>query len=1600
MFGSSTGSSTFGAVPSSPLSYVYEPPDLTGFSDPNVGVAFKNLQKKDGTTKAKALEDLHTYVSSLEAGTGGVEEVVLTAWAKIYPRSSIDTSRRVRQLAHTLQGQLAISCGKRMARHMPKVAASWVAGQYDNDKSVSRAANESFKRVFGSEEKVKNVWRLYQVSILEYAREVVLKETTDTLSDKRTTSPDDSSAKYSRVVGASIMMVTNLVESISEADIERSRTLLNELLNEEKLWQFASDGDAFVRRALYRLLATILVRYKDTLNPLTISASMLTSGLNTTHVGSAFDYAKVLALLSVELPNAWTTYYPGSGKKSAANRLCQFLKKGSQGGPPEFWTQIAALVSNLPLSILVRSADIESEEKVGGEKESPTPVLNALHEGLNSRDESRANKFAAWNAYLTASDVALSSFSDAAIRRRVVISSILPILAQYVRPSSENSRWAVPGAHGQEICLRACNQAILRHAGSFEEEWKALSNIIIEDLKTSLPEQAKDYVKSQDSLSAEADRWYCLQAALLRGNGQNIAGVSFKHTVSSEIKAAISVLQARNGKPYGAAASLEILIQKLPEVVFSDEGCKAEILRFVNEALPNLLLSPSAKYLVMMLNHLDGLCDISQSFDKCMQMLAEAPESASKSIALHSFISCPRLATTESLFAMVIASLSQAMKDDDMSSWSLVMAAISNAVAPKLLTDKILANMTEGLSISPRTVTCLHGFEMTIKHNPGKVTEFARSPKGSSLLSKLLLLADSPDDGVAERARYTSSSIEKTLAAQVGAGQAAYPFIEIVRRGLDTAEAISLSTDALVAQARKVLENSSPSDVPAMVQELLPNFTQWNAALAPFISRVPDPSLAITNAFGGSLSLISPVPSDSIKQTISRDGDGKSAALRMAQYTTQIIKSTGVFDSATREQTTTVCKYMALFLQFASDNLSVPGSMPLRDSVDLDMESEIVNFVAEAQSLLGDWCRSKNSSVSESIFQAHKQLLDDSCGLIASSYYSGRAYSALAAEIAEFHGRSAQSNDVDLIKGFRRSDDAFVAAAYLTSASESEELFRLCNYLLTDLTGHDFDENLPEGMRKLCLVSCIFSKAQDFVNDIPQQRLVFFVQHLIGQFETSVSSLTVAGGQIMVVLSYILPTVKEIYGPFWSAILDEIQKTGAQADLYALHASLRLLSLLRKPYMLESNDDLLDAWSEKRTAIAKCLVGLLWQLQGYPDDSHQPRRIVNELLKRQLVGLAEDVKVEVQDLYPVIASESAALQEAAYELLHAKIPMNQEQVSIDKALSNDFVAQLPEELMSLILAPPSIASMAEHNFERIMPPSLRSYILSWQLTFDHWEKASYKVQADYVAALKEGTYTQDLLDFIFNILINGRQKPVDASKHDFQTSVLGGEQTPEQETHGALIHLYYLCLRRLPSITKDWWRDSTSRQLSIAVESWTQKYISPLVINQELSVISDWAPSQSAADQPMTVKVSPSAREITASIPIDEQTMTVAIRLPPAYPLARAEVESVHRVGVAEKKWRFWIVNAQGVINFSSGGAGEGNSIIDGLTAWRKNVTAAMKGQTECAICYSVVSADRQLPSKRCSTCKNTFHSSCLFRWFKSSNSSSCPLCRNNFNYS
>ena len=67
------------------------------------------------------------------------------------------------------------------------------------------------KQVFPCEEKLANLWRLYQAPVIVYSLDAITKETVHTLSDERTTSPDDAFAKHARVVATSILLVTRLI---------------------------------------------------------------------------------------------------------------------------------------------------------------------------------------------------------------------------------------------------------------------------------------------------------------------------------------------------------------------------------------------------------------------------------------------------------------------------------------------------------------------------------------------------------------------------------------------------------------------------------------------------------------------------------------------------------------------------------------------------------------------------------------------------------------------------------------------------------------------------------------------------------------------------------------------------------------------------------------------------------------------------------------------------------------------------------------------------------------------------------------------------------------------------------------------------------------------------------------------------------------------------------------------------------------------------------------------------------------------------------------------------------------------------------------------
>jgi hypothetical protein len=78
------GRGFFATSSGSALSYLAEPPDLSSIGDANIVVAFKNLLKRDDTTKYRALEELRTYARAHPyQQDGGVEDPILDAWVSM-----------------------------------------------------------------------------------------------------------------------------------------------------------------------------------------------------------------------------------------------------------------------------------------------------------------------------------------------------------------------------------------------------------------------------------------------------------------------------------------------------------------------------------------------------------------------------------------------------------------------------------------------------------------------------------------------------------------------------------------------------------------------------------------------------------------------------------------------------------------------------------------------------------------------------------------------------------------------------------------------------------------------------------------------------------------------------------------------------------------------------------------------------------------------------------------------------------------------------------------------------------------------------------------------------------------------------------------------------------------------------------------------------------------------------------------------------------------------------------------------------------------------------------------------------------------------------
>ncbi|OCT47255.1 C3HC4 type (RING finger) zinc finger containing protein [Cladophialophora carrionii] len=1579
-FGSFSPGPSFGApglagfrTAPSPLSYIAEQPELSTITDANLVVTLRNLGKKDSTTKAKALEDLQDYVGSLGSGEA-IETGLLDAWISLYPRTSIDNSRRVRQLAHTLQGSLTTLAGKRIAPQLPKVIGAWLSGLYDSDRLVARAAQDSVSTAFNSEDKRRALWKVYRGALVDYANDAILVQTPQTLSDERSTTPDNAESKFVRVVGNAVQLLSQIVKvnyPAGRADKLAGLDSIKMILEEKKLWEYSSHQDPTLRRALCSLAKTCADTIAHELDWKTLSGCFIGKALHSNQLGSSRQLSEALLSLTSVRPEIWTIDY--TSKTAASKRLFQFLRKGSQRGPVEFWSDVKALIKGIPLEAW---STIAEDGKV--RLEDGAVLLESLRAGVTSSEEPRQNLEAAWSSYVEISFWLLERLGDEQSRVKLLEDNALPLVTEYAASEPSTSLWVLPSTCNAEIAASILVSILHRGMHScFETTWTRLCQSLGDHMKLSLPESSKDFVKSQDKVISQVQRLFRLKRIILdaqhlpSSEKPQVADV-IRRSDESLVVAAIELLKARNGKPYGAAGVLET-------VVAPTETLSKSLELFLGSDALRLLASPSAEYLVALL--LRARASLAQVFTA----LVSAGDGPSASAALGRLAGdlseeeCLQIPDfepfiVERISSQLETSTTQQVVKSILQNPKLTSSALHKRICQRLVDQLSPDNGDNSQQVVLRFVLSLLS-DRTVNPSPfsGDVARL--------LLAKLLLLTESGDEETAELA---SALLGKLKSTPTGTSSTAVSSAALVADQL-SGKGDPLPVFVLVDLGKDTLKAlSSPHG--NMLDSLLPTTAQWENSLKDHITRPPPPSISITSPLRGLISVITPVHAST--PTLSRDSEGHSYLFRLFLYVTKMMHATNLSTVQSEEQLLTLYTYYPLALEIVNENLTMESQDGLWHNTSNEVVEEAAEALSQGTSLVQKWLQD------DKFIKLWVDAIRSTDSLDPGAYYHGLAFTNIASGFVDEHGSALLTSAFEAeIKDLHHADEV-VRSASLVSACRhyfisSQQGRKLLNELIGAVTGVNVPSTSNMALRPLILLDILLSGSPEPVEGIPSQRQNFLMQTLVRilsdpSAESNLQALTIR------LLEPIVAAVKDLYGEHWERMLHGLaailqNRTSLNEDLPVLHASLRLCGRLRTLAKSDgANEDLVEAWEATESSIEE---GLLDCLRGFSDSlngTNQPTRITAELLRRQLSQIPARHDVS---LYPFLSSAVDSVQGAAYDLLHRSIPAEQEQVSLDVALEQK-AAHLPTELLELLLDMPQTSARTDVLLQR-------GYLLCWSLVFDHFPKASYKLQELYTADLKEKGVVGDLLELICDVCRITSSHPLDASKTQLKDFEIGTSETEKQEEQRLTLHLYYCCLLFLPGLTRSWFIEQKNRVKS-PLESWTQKYFSPALISAAAATVTNWVQSQSQdeGDSPMTIKTSLSGSETVASIAVDPESppISLAISLPKSYPLDSPSVFSRTRVGVSEKNWQSWLRTIQ-IIIFSTG------SIIEGLVAFRRNVQGVLKGQSECAICYSIIGTDMQIPNKRCGTCRNTFHGACLFRWFKSSNSSSCPLCRNNFNY-
>ncbi|EUC55355.1 E3 ubiquitin-protein ligase listerin, putative [Rhizoctonia solani AG-3 Rhs1AP] len=624
----------------------------------------------------------------------------------------------------------------------------------------------------------------------------------------------------------------------------------------------------------------------------------------------------------------------------------------------------------------------------------------------------------------------------------------------------------------------------------------------------------------------------------------------------------------------------------------------------------------------------------------------------------------------------------------------------------------------------------------------------------------------------------------------------------------------------------------------------------------------------------------------------------------------------------------------------------------------------------------------------------------------------------------QFVLRDAETDILDRWSGFAQlaytqhpsAGDA-IGSIIAARGIESPRLDRWRNDVASRIPSVPIGNVNQAGLPLLRTLNCLAPPLDSGIIFMPQQRAIYLVQALQKWMSSDEELDSSMEALVTALLNHLIPILQTVRGAHWEFILDILETNlsveATVTNLYILLQTLRAISAVLE--LIHSNQQLKEIWTPRQHEIFQGVLQLFLTSGSDAELSETHARYYSCLAEVIQALPSKQIQPTLFDeLLSLVSSRSIPVKVTAHYLARNAVAQITEQRVLEAAISVppeayeesdlairsnfDLPPTLIERLSLLIAAEDDLVKVStlNQNARTMVNSSILQIdlLLAWWLVLDFFDNASLKVKQGYLDQLRKLSLVKSsLLPCLFGLLNIGvvGEKPFNLapwSVNEFYLSFYDQSSACAQNVLAA--HIYFKSLKAIPGLIRTWYSECQDRQLSASISAYTKAYFSPVLISQELEQFRSSAASASdaLADDTFALKVAPSVNEITASYAVDEQeAFEVAVRIPSEFPLRAAEVKDVRGVAGMENRRRAWLFGVQNTI--------QQGLIYDALVMYKKNVAGHFEGKSECAICYSLISVtDRTLPTKPCRTCKNLFHASCLYKWFNTSHTSSCPLCR------